>query len=134
MKPVGPVIILVLLLAAACSAGDPPDPEEARVTVAPPGSVAPAVADPDEDAEEEEAGEEDEPELSEAEDATLDALEEQFEEQGVKDVRGAPGAPVTIRLEDELTIVDAGPACAAVRAAGFPDVQVDIDGDLAPCP
>ena len=75
-----------------------------------------------------------EEELPEAEDAALDFLEEQYEDRGVKDIRGEPGRGVTIRLEDELTVADAAAVCAAVRAAGFAGVQVDIDGDLAPCP
>jgi hypothetical protein len=101
----------VAVPAAGCSAGDPPDPEAAGLPAA--------------DAEDEQA---------DTEDAALDALEEQFEDHGVKDIRGGPGAAVTIRLEDELTVADAAAPCAAVRAAGFATVQVDIDGRLAPCP
>jgi len=107
---------LVLLAVAACSAGDPPNPEDAQLPF--------ATAD----------AEGEEPERADAEDATLDALEERFEDAGVKDIRGEPGGPVTIRVEDDLTVADAAPFCQAVRDAGFPDVQVDIDHVVSPCP
>ena len=119
-----------LLSAPACSAGDPPDPEAARATATRPGSPgSSAVGTPAEG-----PGHEEEPELSDAEDALLDALEERFEDQGVKDIRGEPGTGVTIRLEDELAVADAAPFCAAVREAGFSEVRVDIDHTVAACP
>ena len=108
-----------------CSAGDPPDPEAA--------STVPATSVPPEDGGTELA-EEDELELPDADDAVLDALEERFEHLGVKDIRGDATRFVTIRMEDESSIADAGPTCAAVRAAGFSDVRVDIDEVMSPCP
>lgn len=126
--------LLALLLVVGCSGDDRPEPEEAVATTAPPRSSTTALPATTVVGDEEEAGEEEEPELPEAEDAVLDALEEQFEPQGVKDTRGAPGVPVTVRMEDGFTVQDAGPACAAVRSAGFPDVEVDVDGVLSPCP
>jgi hypothetical protein len=101
-------VVLAVVL-GGCSAGDPPNPEAAGLPPAP------------EDADD-------------ARDDVLDAIEERFEDRGVKDVRGEPGAPVTIRLEDELTVAAAAEVCAAVRAAGFVDVQVDVDGIVSPCP
>jgi hypothetical protein len=149
------------LAIAGCSAGDPPDPDAAASTPrpaaagdpAPPSSPA-AVAlpdggvgtapagrldtgdvDPDEHVDAQDTdGEEHDAERSEANDAALDALEQQFEAQGVKDIRGDPVNGVTIRLEDELTIADAAAVCAAVRAAGFASVSVDVDDVAAPCP
>ena len=72
--------------------------------------------------------------LPEADDAVLDALEEQFEGQGVKDIRGDASRTVTIRMEDENTLADAGPACSAVRTAGFSEIVVDIDDVVSQCP
>jgi hypothetical protein len=113
---------ILLSLASGCSAGDPPNPDAARA-----GTTA--SADPDE-----ERNEPAEEELSDADDATLDALEEQFEDRGVKDIRGKSGRSVTIRLEDELTIGHAVAVCTAVRSAGFAAVRIDIDGNVTPCP
>ena len=72
--------------------------------------------------------------VSDADDATLDAIEEQFEDRGVKDIRGEPGTGVTIRLEDELSAADGAAPCAALRAAGFAPARIDIDDVVTPCP
>ena len=72
--------------------------------------------------------------LTAAQDDALDAIEERFERGGVKDVRGTATGGVTIRLDDDRTIADAASACAAVRAAGFPSVRVEIDDVVSPCP
>jgi hypothetical protein len=127
----GLLAVLVVAGTLGCSAGDPPNPDAARTTTVP--TEAPADGEADEP-DEEEAEEPEEPELPDADDATLDGLEEQFEDAGVKDIRGAPGEPVTIRLEDELTVADSAAACDAVCTAGIPDVVVDIDGVVTPCP
>jgi hypothetical protein len=131
----------VLAVAVGCSAGDPPDPDAARADRAESDTVpvSPGAEEPDADAEADVPApatpEDEEPELPEAEDATLDALEEQFEGAGVKDIRGAPGQPVTIRLEDDVDVAAAAAQpCAAVRAAGFADVQLEIDDRVEPCP
>lgn len=121
-----PMTTLLVAVVLGCSAGDPPNPEAARTTIPAPADAGAAAEGP-----EAAPGEQ---ELSDADDATLDSLEEQFEDHGVKDIRVEPGKGVAIHLEDELTIRDARPVCAAVRAAGFADVNVDIDGVVAPCP
>jgi hypothetical protein len=130
--------LALIALAFGCSAGDPPNPDAARsATTAradgPPGaSDEPSTSPTDTpDAEGDEPAEE---ATSDADDATLDALEEQYERLGVKDIRGAPGQGVTIRLEDELTVDHAAPVCTAVRSAGFADVTIDIGGTVTPCP
>jgi hypothetical protein len=134
---VAPVITALAVVLAACSAGDPPDPAaaaSATTTGAPAEGVA-VESEPDAELSEPDAElSERDAELSDADDATLDALEEQFEDRGVKDIRGEPGQGVTIRLEDERSVADAVAPCAAVRAAGFPTVQIDIDDVRTPCP
>jgi len=138
------------LAMAGCSAGDPPDPDAAPPAPPPASDLAPgspsasaspaggsdagSVAPDDHDDAHDAEGEELEAEGSDADDATLDALEERFEAQGVKDIRDDPVDGVTIRLEDELTIADAAAVCAAVRAAGFASVSVELDGVAAACP
>ena len=44
---------------------------------------------------------------------------------------GPPPEDVADAMDEAL---DATEVCAAVRAAGFADVQVDIDGTVSPCP
>jgi hypothetical protein len=121
-------VTALAVILIACSAGDPPDPGAATPTTTA-ATASGVAADPEED---EPAGSG--AELTDADDATLDALEEQFEDRGVKDIRGEPGQGVTIRLEDESSVADAAAPCAAVRAAGFPIAQVDIDDVVTPCP
>jgi hypothetical protein len=124
-------IVAVAMLAVAGCVDDPPDPDAADTTTTPAATsdsaavvtTAPVIED---------AG--DEFEAPDAVDDTLDRLEEQFENQGVKDIRAEAGGQVTIRMDDEMTVAAVGPVCAAVRAAGFGDVIVDIDDVITPCP
>lgn len=111
-------VAVALSLAGGCSAGDPPDPDAARAEG---GAGTPAAEAP-------------EAEVPEADDAALDAIEERYEDAGVDDVRAGDDGVVTIRVDDDGSAADAAAACAAVRDAGFAEVQVDRDGVVEPCP